>query len=151
MSAVSLFSSVTSVNRAQRLEEESFVAILGSVEADFTRQALQPGDHTISVVAVLGSVKLIFPAEVELRIEGSAMIFGGVDHRGADAQAASSSQTRVTVKAVAVFGGVEVLQVASDESQERAHPEIPAEEQYARPHDEPAAYEGVTRKIGQGE
>jgi hypothetical protein len=99
MSAFGLFSSIDQVNHAARLEGESYMALFGSVSVDFTRERLAPGDHTIAVTALFGSVKLVFPADVEVRTEG-LQVFGSSELKDLrEGAARAASDTRVTVQA----------------------------------------------------
>lgn len=147
MSAFGLFSGVHQINRAARLEDESFTAVFGNVEVDFTHQELAPGDHTVSTAALFGSVKLIFPAEVDVRLEGTQIFGSSTLHDEAGAGGVRhGSVARVIVRATALFGSIEVVRTLSDSPRDvgaLAEPEA-----YDQSDSESRVYEGQTRKIG---
>lgn len=159
MTAFALFSSTNQSNRAENLEGESYTAVFGSVEVDFTRQPLAPGDHMVTTTALFGSVKLVFPADVELHLE-VVPIFGSAelkDRRDRDV-AVPLSGVRVIVRGAALFGSVEVIQRPLTSPPPVVQYQLTGDELFdpvtGKPIGrdtegaEPRAYEGVTRKIG---
>jgi predicted membrane protein len=147
MAALGLFSGVHRVNRAERLEGESYTALFGNVEVDFTHQELAAGDHVLSAAALFGSVKLIFPADVDVRMEG-AQIFGSSglhDELEAGGLRAGAS-ARVVVQGTALFGSIEVVRKAAEVPREVR--ELTVSESDDRPDEGRRVYEGETRKIG---
>jgi hypothetical protein len=157
MSAFALFSSVDQYNQASHLEGKSYVAIFGSVKIDFSRTQLMPGEHAVTVLALFGSVKLVFPAEVEVYLEG-VPIFGSAelkDKRPAGADAPRSG-VRVQVRGAALFGSVEVVRSAPASVAPQAPYQLTGDERFhpvtGEPiTGEPRPYEGATRKIGSDE
>jgi len=101
---------VFSSARAQLEEGASdFNAIFSSVEVDLS--SLKPGEkRTIECNAVFGSMKVLLPRDVPVRVEGNA-VFGGVvlpDKKNVSFGSISSEQASdITIVANAVFGSVE--------------------------------------------
>lgn len=155
MSSTSLFSSIDHVNIQTHLAGESFTTMFGSMTVDLTRRQLEPGDHSVSVFALFGSITVRVPADVGLHVEsGVLMGQSSYDARSADdrplPRAAlpeidfATAAVRLRITATAIFGSVHVVRVLM------ARDSAPASTAEALPElaDEPHAYEGDTRRIG---
>jgi hypothetical protein len=157
MSAFALFSSVDQYNQESHLEGKSYVAIFGSVEIDFSRTPLTPGEHSVTVFALFGSVQLVFPAEVEVSL-AVVPIFGSADLKDKRMAGADTprSGVRVQVRGTGLFGSVEVVRSATVSVTPQPPYQLGGDERFhpvtGEPlAEEPRAYEGATRKIGSDE
>jgi hypothetical protein len=156
MSAISLFSSTNEINRAARLDEESYSAVFGSVTVDFTRTPLEPGRYTVNALAMFGSVELIFPEDVDVRLSAMAL-FGSSHSKDARGVGQVAGLVEVTVEGLAAFGSIDVRRVPSRHHAEQGEaageiadePRALTDSQYDAPTAAASpAYEGETRKIG---
>ena len=80
------------------------VAVFGGVEIDLTEAVFDAPELVIHVTAVFGGVEIRVPADVTLR-GGGAGIFGGFDVK--NQEGTDPHGPVVTIKGMAVFGGVE--------------------------------------------
>lgn len=143
MGAFSLFSSVSQKHYAERLEGESYTAMFGSTKIDFTQRPLAAGSHSVSVLAMFGSVTLVFPSDVDVRLE-AIPLFGSASLR--DETPPPLGAPQVTVQGLIMFGDLTVRRVPAGLLEAQVA-ELPALEQYDRPADEPYAYEGETQRL----
>ncbi len=86
-------------------EGGSYSAVFGTVNADL-RTAVINQNVSISAEAVFGSVRILLPANVRVRIERSCA-FGGVENKHTDC--ADPNAPTVLVRAESDFGSVTVL------------------------------------------
>lgn len=154
MSSFSIFGDIKRINRAQRLEGESYTVIFGDVKIDFTRTPLLEGDHQLSIISLFGDVKLRFPENVGVSLDGFTL-FGEneVEYRssgdeetvGNNYETANfgTTRTRVYIRVFSLFGDVEITLVPvslARSAVEEAQPQL----EY-RPEEQ--IYDGQTRKI----
>lgn len=155
MAATALFSSMDLINTQPRMEGENFTAIFGSMHIDLTRRQLAPGDHTLNLMAMFGSIVVRVPDKLGLRVEnGVLMGQSGFDWRTADDQPLERSQApevefetapvRLRIMGTAIFGSVTIVRVAMTDAAGLDEPFRELPESF----DQPRAYEGETRRIG---
>lgn len=83
------------------------VAIFGGCDINLTQADFQ-GTVVMDVVAMFGGIKLVVPANWEVRSEVTA-IFGGMDDKRAAVMPADEGMRKILIiKGVALFGGVEI-------------------------------------------
>ena len=102
---IALFGGSKEVMRYAPENGEQYIAVFGGVEVDL-RHVTMPESINLSALACFGGVKIIVPHGTDVVLRGFA-IFGGRDvKRRAD----SEIRNVVYLNAVAVFGGIEVIE-----------------------------------------
>ncbi|HCX63830.1 MAG TPA: hypothetical protein DHN33_01285, partial [Eubacteriaceae bacterium] len=100
------------------LEENSFVAIMGGIELDFTLADLPEGETVIDLTAFMGGIELFVPDHIEVRCKGTALL-GGVElldretggiiaSTEAHHTPAQPSKTVLKIYSRAIMGGIDV-------------------------------------------
>ena len=79
----------------------------GSAVIDLREARFGPGESTINVVAIFGSVEVIAPPGIHLECNGSA-VFGEFEERHSNPQPPGPGAPLVRIEGTAVFGSVEV-------------------------------------------
>jgi predicted membrane protein len=122
MALISYFGDARRTAGGSQLEDRHVLALLGEIRADYTQAPLAPGEHTLTVVATVGDVTIHLPSDVALAVEPLAML-GGVTVKdlasGADTPCCvprrtpgyEAAQVRMRVRALALFGDVELIRV----------------------------------------
>jgi hypothetical protein len=105
VSAFVLFSGREMAPMSQDFHGGSLVAIFGGVEIDLRHAALAPGAH-LDVTAIFGGAEVTVPPGWRVRVTGPG-IFGGTEN-GAERQQLPVDAPTLDVRALALFGGVEV-------------------------------------------
>ncbi len=75
---------------------------------DLTSAQLAPGTNVLDLVTIFGGSKLIVPIDWDIVVEVSAIFGGFNDKRGKLPQQTSSSDKKLVIKGVAIFGGGEI-------------------------------------------
>ncbi len=82
------------------------IATMGGVELDF-RDAVLPEHTEITAIAIMGGVEIIVPPGVVVDTGGLA-IMGGFEHEGDSATQPPPGAPSITVKGLALMGGVSI-------------------------------------------
>ena len=83
------------------------IATMGGVELDF-RDAVMPEHVEVNAVAIMGGVEIIVPPGVIVDTGGVA-IMGGFEHQGDSTTQPPEGAPTISVKGLALMGGVEVV------------------------------------------
>ncbi|MDR1791041.1 MAG: DUF1707 domain-containing protein [Propionibacteriaceae bacterium] len=83
----------------------SAIAAFGGIDLDLTQARLTASELRINVCACFGGITIIVPEGTEVVNEASG-VFGGIDSRNLVPPRAG--MPRITIKGVALFGGVEI-------------------------------------------
>ena len=81
------------------------LALMGGVELDFRDARLLEGTSEVTILAVMGGVKIVVPPDVDLVVDGLGLM-GGFPHLRQ--QAEGEQDARLVIRGVALMGGVEV-------------------------------------------
>ncbi len=82
------------------------IATMGGVELDF-REAVLPEHIEVTAIAVMGGVEIVVPPGVVVDTGGLA-IMGGFEHQGDSATQPPPGAPTITVKGLALMGGVSI-------------------------------------------
>jgi len=104
------------VSRATSLRHGRVLACLGGVEIDLREATLAPGGAELVLRACLGGVEVIVSPEWRVVFEGKALA-GGVDARVTPESEFAADAPTLRVRALAVLGGVEVINEPDDEDE----------------------------------
>lgn len=152
MAATAFFSSLDHINTATHLEGDGFTTMFGSMQVDLTRRPLAPGEHTLNLFAMFGSITVRVLAEIGVHLE-SGVLMGQSSHdwRTADDKPLprsaapevdfATAPVRLRITATAIFGSVQVVRVLNTGQPEYDVEALPESSDEAR------AYEGDTRRI----
>ncbi len=86
----------------------SLISIFGGSEIDLTNSELADGDNIIEIVAIFGGSQLIVPREWNVEIDMLPILGGFSDKRIKDPNRVYSTDKRLVIKGIAIFGGGEV-------------------------------------------
>lgn len=153
MSSISLFGAIRHTNTQTHLENESFIALFGSITIDLTHQPLNPGEHTINAFAMFGEVTIRVPDSIGVHVDGGALM-GETRYERRTAEnkplssvepvevAFESAPVRLRITAAAILGAVRIVRIVdrSGKLESTAVDTPTASDTYG-------AYEGETRKI----
>jgi hypothetical protein len=89
------------------------LAVMGGIDLDFRDAQLAPGETQVTVVALMGGVKIIVPPGLPVTVRGLGLL-GAVDQEEQAAGEASPQAPYLKVTALACMGGVEVKTRASE-------------------------------------
>ena len=155
MAGFSLFGDLKLINRLARLQNETFTTVFGDMKIDFSRQALEPGDHTVRVFTVFGDVKLRIPETVGISLDGMT-IFGeteienhinGEDEKVGNvyhSENLATAPVRIHLRVSSIFGDTDVIRVASRHS---TNDQSSQTRQIGETFSTGEYYEGETRRI----
>ncbi len=73
MAIFTVFNNITRIALGARLEAEHIATIFGDVRLDLTQMQLEPGDHTVRILALFGDIKLSLPEQIGLRIDATTL------------------------------------------------------------------------------
>lgn len=161
MTRFAIFQDIKLINRFPRLDDADVISVFGDLKVDYTRTALEPGDHQMHLTTFFGDVKLRFPESVGFQITGFSL-FGDVEvenlRTGDEEQTGTNYVTenfatapvRIQVHIITVFGDFEIVRVpiepgAPGAAYQAAHLEQHADEQPWSATD--GAYEGATSRL----
>lgn len=160
MPIFTVFGDIKRVSRSPRLEGEGVTTVFGDVTVDFTRQPLEPGEHQLSIATIFGDIKLRFPENAGIEIDGFSVFSDiEVEHRSRGEEELTgasylsenyeSAAVRVRLNVFALFGDIEVMRVPAPQSPAVAGavPALTVEPVF----DRAAPYEGQTHKLHRGE
>lgn len=95
------------------------IAVMGGVVLDFREARFGPGETTVDVLALMGSVEILVPPG--LRVEASGIgIMGGFDSSEANGEGSGAGAPALRINGLALMGGVEVSQRRPGESAREA-------------------------------
>lgn len=87
--------------------ELSVVAVMGGVKLDFREAAFGPGVTRVTILAIMGGVEILVPPG--LRVESNGVgLMGGFEHRGSGAVSSDPSAPVLQINGLALMGGVEI-------------------------------------------
>jgi hypothetical protein len=95
------------------------LALMGGIDLDFRDARLAPGETQVTVVALMGGVKITVPPGLPVTVRGLGLL-GGVDQEEQGAGEAGPGAPHLKVTALACMGGVEVKTRASEKAREIA-------------------------------
>ncbi|MGY0041376.1 LiaF transmembrane domain-containing protein [Pedobacter sp. NJ-S-72] len=104
--AVNIFAGSKRQVYSKNLKGGDVVSVFGGCDLDLTQADFQ-GNVSIDIVAIFGGVKLIIPPTWVVRSEVSP-IFGGLEDKRAVMPATEEPLKIITIKGVALFGGVTI-------------------------------------------
>jgi predicted membrane protein len=104
--AVNVFSGSKRQVYSKNLKGGDIVSVFGGCDLDLTQADFQD-NVSIDIVAIFGGVKLIIPPSWVVRSEISP-IFGGLDDKRAVTPVTGEPIKIITIKGVAIFGGVSI-------------------------------------------
>ncbi|KIO75475.1 hypothetical protein TH53_20130 [Pedobacter lusitanus] len=104
--AVNVFAGSKRQVYSKSLKGGDIVSVFGGCELDLTQADFQD-NVTLDIVAIFGGVKLIVPPSWVVRSEVSP-IFGGLDDKRSVNPVTSEPIKIITIKGVALFGGVSI-------------------------------------------
>ncbi len=81
------------------------LSLMGGVELDFREAALLEGMTEVTVLAVMGGVKIVVPDDVDVEVSGIG-IMGGFEH--VSRHVPGEDRPLIRIKGLALMGGVEV-------------------------------------------
>lgn len=103
VSATALFSGQEITNTSQQFQGGTLAGVFGGVTLDLLHAHPAP-DAEVNATGLFGSVEITVPDDWRVMIDGPA-IFGGLEN---DAIASDADAPTLKVRALAMFGGVEV-------------------------------------------
>lgn len=83
------------------------VAVFGGIALDLRAAVLTAAETTVHALAVFGTVEIVVPDDVEVRVDGIGQ-FGGFQHSGATAPDTPRDAPVLRVTGASLFGGVQV-------------------------------------------
>jgi len=114
-----LFHEAHLTNAERNLDGHNAASIFGSVVIDLTEADLPAGETTLHVYSIFGSVEVLVPNDVSVRITG-VTLFSGVKVRGQDLGGGifslnehttpgySQAARRLHIDATSIFSGVKI-------------------------------------------
>ena len=105
-----LISVLGGTNRAGRwipARKTFALGVLGGISLDLREALLGPGVTDLNVLAVLGGVEIIVPPEMEVEVDGMALL-GGFEHQTDAPLRSNPDLPTLRVRGVALLGGVSV-------------------------------------------
>ena len=81
------------------------LSLMGGIDLDFREAALLEGVTEVSILAIMGGVKIVVPDDVDVEVNGIG-IMGAFEH--VSHHVPGEARPLIRVKGVAVMGGVEV-------------------------------------------
>lgn len=106
---LAIMGGVKDLRRTPLASGEQFIAVMGGIEVDLTQAPMQEEMH-VSALAFMGAVKLIVPRGVEVTFAGFALM-GGREFKRDHKEEQPEIYARLHVNAVAIMGGIEVVEV----------------------------------------
>jgi len=103
-----IFGGVEETITSQRFTGGNATVVFGGADIDLRKAALADGDVTLNLSAIFGGIEIKVPENWQILVDGTAILGGVEDKTGAGAADSSEGQPRLHVRAVAIFGGVEV-------------------------------------------
>jgi predicted membrane protein len=106
-------------NAERNLDGHSAASVFGSVVIDLTAADLPPGETTVHVYSIFGSIEVLVPNDVSVRITG-VTLFSGVKVRGQDLGGGifslnehatpgyTQAARRLHIDATSIFSGVKI-------------------------------------------
>ncbi len=122
MKIFSVFQDTKLTNRFSHLDDMNVISMFGDLKVDYTRTALEPGDHQMHLTTFFGDGKLRFPESVGFHITGFSL-FGDVEVEnlctGDEEQTGTNYVTenfatalvRIQMHIITVFGDFEIIRV----------------------------------------
>ena len=105
--AVAVFSETKRVGRWIPAQQNTVVAVMGSVEIDLREALLGPGESSFSVVTVMGSVEVIVPPNLHVECSGSAVL-GSFEQHDPSPVLGGPDAPSIRIDGVAFLGSVDV-------------------------------------------
>lgn len=103
-----MFGGVEQALTTQQFTGGTVNVAFGGVELDLRRTALAPGDVSLSLKALFGGIEIRVPENWQVFVDGTA-ILGGVDDKTGNVPSDKLSPgSQLHVRAVAIFGGIEI-------------------------------------------
>ncbi len=103
-----IFGGVEETITSQRFTGGNATVVFGGAEIDLRKAALAEGDVTLNLSAIFGGIDIKVPENWQILVDGTAILGGVEDKTGARATDSPEDQPRLKIRAVAIFGGVEV-------------------------------------------
>ena len=117
--SLGLFHSATLTNEGRSLQGHNAASVFGSITIDLTVADLPPGETVIHAYSVFGSVEILVPDDVGVRVTGVSL-FSGIKVRGKAlgngvfsvseyvSPGYSESARRLLIDATSAFSGVKI-------------------------------------------
>lgn len=106
---LAIMGGVKDLRRTPLNDGEQFIAAMGGIEIDLTQAPMR--EHmVISALAFMGGVVLKVPRGVDVTFSGFALM-GGRNYKRLQGEQARDTYARLHVHAVAIMGGIEVIEV----------------------------------------
>lgn len=102
-----LFGEQNVASNAAEFARGSVTGVFGGAKLDLRAATLASAGAAVDAAGIFGGAELIVPRGWDIRISGLP-IFGGVEDKARRAETAAEGAPRLTVNALALFGGVEV-------------------------------------------
>ena len=103
-----IFGGVEESLTSQRFTGGNATVVFGGAEIDLRKAALAEGDVTLNLSVIFGGIEVKVPETWQVVVDGTAILGGVEDKTGGARQEAMQSQPRLHIRAVAIFGGVEI-------------------------------------------
>ena len=103
-----IFGGVEESLTSQRFTGGNATVVFGGAEIDLRKAALAEGDVTLNLSAIFGGIEIKVPETWQVVVDGTAILGGVEDKTGGVKQETMQSQPRIHVRAVAIFGGVDI-------------------------------------------
>lgn len=107
INAVGFLSGNDTMSRAQRFEGGSLTALMGAVTLNLTQAQLAPEGAILDVTVVMGGIEIVVPPGWDVHLNGTP-IMGAFENKLAAAGPLDADAPRLTVRGLALMGGVEV-------------------------------------------
>jgi predicted membrane protein len=103
-----IFGGVEEANTSQRFTGGNATVVFGGAEIDLRKAALAEGDVVLNLSAIFGGIDIKVPENWQVLVDGTAILGGVEDKTGGGSSEAAAARSRLHVRAVAIFGGIEI-------------------------------------------
>lgn len=103
-----IFGGIEESLATQKFMGGNTTVVFGGAEIDLRKAALAEGDVTLHLSAIFGGIDIKVPETWQVLVDGTAILGGVEDKTGGASPDAVQDGSRLRIKAVAIFGGIEI-------------------------------------------